>query len=77
VCGSISGLPVTKGGKLVGIVRFETRFDAPISDVMTKENLVTVPVGATLEQAKSILHRRRVENRCGSRPLQPEVRDRR
>ena len=44
----ISGVPVTKGGKLVGILtnrdlRFETRFDVPISEVMTKENLVTVP----------------------------------
>src|SRR5580700_5926963 len=62
----ISGVPVTKGGKLVGILtnrdlRFETRFDVPISEVMTKENLVTVPVGTTLEQAEEILHRHRVE----------------
>ena len=62
----ISGVPVTKGGKLVGILtnrdlRFETRFDLPIADVMTKENLVTVPVGTTLEQAEAILHKHRVE----------------
>ena len=62
----ISGVPVVKGGKLVGILtnrdlRFETRFDAPISEVMTKENLITVPVGTTLEQAELILHKHRVE----------------
>jgi IMP dehydrogenase len=62
----ISGVPVTKEGRLVGILtnrdlRFETRWDLPISDVMTKENLVTVPVGTTLEQAEAILHRHRVE----------------
>ncbi len=62
----ISGVPVTKEGKLVGILtnrdlRFETRFDLPISEVMTKENLVTVPVGTTLEQAEAILHTHRVE----------------
>ncbi len=62
----ISGVPVTKNGLLVGILtnrdlRFETRFDLPISEVMTKENLVTVPVGTTLEQAEAILHRHRVE----------------
>src|SRR5271157_4724609 len=62
----ISGVPVTKGGKLVGILtsrdlRFEIRFDLPISEVMTKENLVTVPVGTTLEQAEAILHKHRVE----------------
>jgi IMP dehydrogenase len=62
----ISGVPVTKNGKLVGILtnrdlRFETRYDLPISDVMTKENLVTVPVGTTLEDARRILHTHRVE----------------
>jgi IMP dehydrogenase len=62
----ISGVPVTKAGKLVGILtnrdlRFETRFDLPISEVMTKENLITVPVGTTLEQAEAILHQHRVE----------------
>ena len=62
----ISGVPVTKNGKLVGILtnrdlRFETRFDMPISKVMTKENLITVPVGTTLEEAEQILHEHRVE----------------
>src|SRR3954467_1278793 len=62
----ISGVPVTEHGKLVGILtnrdlRFETRTDVPISEVMTKENLITVPVGTTLEQAEEILHRHRVE----------------
>ncbi len=62
----ISGVPVTKKGKLVGILtnrdlRFENRFDLPISEVMTKDNLVTVPVGTTLEQAEAILHTHRVE----------------
>ena len=62
----ISGVPVTQGGKLVGILtnrdlRFETRYDLPISQVMTKENLITVPVGTTLEEAEKILHRHRVE----------------
>jgi IMP dehydrogenase len=62
----ISGVPVTKDGKLVGILtnrdlRFETRFDLPIHAVMTKENLITVSVGTTLEQAQEILHRHRIE----------------
>ena len=62
----ISGVPITKSGKLVGILtnrdlRFETRFDIPISKVMTKENLITVPVGTTLEEAEQILHEHRVE----------------
>src|SRR5450759_691513 len=63
----ISGVPITlKDGKLVGILtnrdlRFETRFDIPISKVMTRENLITVPVGTTLEQAEEILHEQRVE----------------
>src|SRR5689334_13031645 len=62
----ISGVPVTQNGKLVGILtnrdlRFENRTDVPISEVMTKENLITVPVGTTLEQAEEILHRHRVE----------------
>jgi IMP dehydrogenase len=62
----ISGVPVTKGGKLVGILtnrdlRFETRFDLPISQVMTKDNLITVAVGTTLDEAEKILHRHRVE----------------
>jgi IMP dehydrogenase len=62
----ISGVPVVKNGKLVGILtnrdlRFETRFDLPVSSAMTKENLVTVPVGTTLEDAEEILHRHRIE----------------
>jgi IMP dehydrogenase len=62
----ISGVPVTKNGKLVGILtnrdlRFESRYDLPISEVMTKENLITVPVGTTLEDARQILHKHRVE----------------
>src|SRR5213082_3615954 len=62
----MSGVPITKNGKLVGILtnrdlRFETRFDIPIAKVMTKENLITVPVGTTLEQAEDILHEHRVE----------------
>jgi IMP dehydrogenase len=62
----ISGVPVTQGKKLVGILtnrdlRFETRTDIPIGDVMTKENLITVPVGTTLEEAEKILHKHRVE----------------
>ena len=62
----ISGVPITSHGKLVGILtnrdlRFETRYDLPISEVMTKENLVTVPVGTTLEEAEKILHRHRIE----------------
>ncbi|MGH9478636.1 MAG: IMP dehydrogenase, partial [Terriglobales bacterium] len=62
----ISGLPVTRRGRLVGILtnrdlRFETRTDIPIGEVMTKENLITVPVGTTLEAAEAILHRHRVE----------------
>jgi IMP dehydrogenase len=62
----ISGVPVTKNGRLVGILtnrdlRFETRFDLPISEVMTKDDLITVPVGTTLEEAEIILHKHRVE----------------
>src|SRR5437588_10445532 len=62
----ISGVPITKNKKLVGILtnrdlRFETRFDIPISKVMTKENLITVPVGTTLQEAEKILHEHRVE----------------
>jgi IMP dehydrogenase len=62
----ISGVPVTKKGKLVGILtnrdlRFVSRTDIPIGDVMTKTNLITVPVGTTLDQAEQILHQHRVE----------------
>ena len=62
----ISGVPVTENGKLVGILtnrdlRFESREDLPLSAAMTKTNLITVPVGTTLEEAEKILHRHRVE----------------
>jgi IMP dehydrogenase len=62
----ISGVPVTRNGRLVGILtnrdlRFETNLDQQIANVMTKENLITVPVGTTLEEAERILHQHRVE----------------
>ena len=62
----ISGVPITREGKLVGILtnrdlRFETRLDMPIGEVMTKENLVTVGVGTTLEEAEEILQKHRIE----------------
>ena len=62
----ISGLPVTKNGKLVGILtnrdlRFEKRHDRPVSEVMTKENLVTVKPGVGLDEAKELLHHHRIE----------------
>ena len=63
---SISGLPVTRDGRLVGILthrdlRFEKRLDRPVSEVMTKDNLVTARPGVSLEQAKDILHANRIE----------------
>ena len=62
----ISGVPITRTGRLVGILtnrdlRFITDFNQPISNVMTSENLVTAPVGTTLEEAKSILAKHRIE----------------
>jgi IMP dehydrogenase len=66
----ISGVPITedgdKEGRLVGILtnrdlRFETRVDRPIAEIMTKENLVTVPVGTTLDQARERFHRHKIE----------------
>ena len=62
----ISGVPVTKGEQLVGIVtnrdlRFETDLDKKISEVMTKDNLITVPEGITLEDSKKLLHKHRIE----------------
>src|ERR1700709_1289062 len=62
----ISGVPVTKNRKLVGILtnrdlRFVSRTDLRIDEVMTKINLITVPVGTTLEEAEHILHQHRVE----------------
>jgi IMP dehydrogenase len=62
----ISGVPITKDRKLVGILtnrdlRFEKRLDEKISTVMTKDHLITVPVGTTLEASKEILHKNRIE----------------
>ncbi|MCL6446933.1 MAG: IMP dehydrogenase [Armatimonadetes bacterium] len=62
----ISGVPITENGRLVGILtnrdlRFEKDFSKPVGKVMTKENLITAPVGTTLEQAKEILQRYKVE----------------
>ena len=64
----ISGVPICENGKLVGIItnrdlRFMTEvdFDQKISAVMTKENLVTAPVGTTLKQAQEILRQHRIE----------------
>lgn len=62
----ISGVPITTRGKLVGILtnrdlRFETRLNIKVSELMTKENLITVPLGTTLEEAKKILHQHRIE----------------
>ncbi len=62
----ISGVPITKNGKLVGILtnrdlRFETDFDQPIDNVMTKERLVTAPVGTSLLEAQKILGKHRIE----------------
>jgi IMP dehydrogenase len=62
----ISGVPVTRNRRLVGILtnrdlRFETNLDQPIENVMTKDHLITVPVGTTLEEAEQILHQHRVE----------------
>jgi IMP dehydrogenase len=63
---SISGIPVTVQGKLVGILtnrdlRFETNFNQPIKNLMTKENLVTAPEGISLNEAKAILQKHRIE----------------
>ena len=62
----ISGVPITRNGKLVGILtnrdlRFETDMMRPIGDVMTSKNLVTAPVGTTLEEAKKLLAAHRIE----------------
>jgi IMP dehydrogenase len=67
---SISGVPITddgsKEGRLVGILtnrdlRFETNVNRPIEDIMTRERLITVPVGTTLDAARDILHQHKVE----------------
>ncbi|MGM0402571.1 MAG: IMP dehydrogenase [Thermodesulfobacteriota bacterium] len=62
----ISGVPVTDGSKLVGIVtnrdlRFETKLDKKVSEVMTSKNLVTVREGISLEDSKKLLHEHRIE----------------
>lgn len=62
----ISGVPVVQGEKLVGIVtnrdlRFETNWDLKVSEVMTSEDLVTAPMGITLEESKALLHKHRIE----------------
>ena len=62
----ISGVPVIKGDQLVGIVtnrdlRFETELEKPVSEVMTKDNLITVSEGITLEDSKKLLHEHRIE----------------
>ncbi len=62
----ISGIPITETGKLVGIltnrdIRFEMDLERPISEMMTRDHLVTVPVGTTLEQARDSLHRYKIE----------------
>jgi IMP dehydrogenase len=63
----VSGFPVVDGGKVVGIVtsrdlRFETRMDVPVSQIMTgRDKLVTVPVGTSLKEAKSLLNKHRLE----------------
>jgi IMP dehydrogenase len=62
----ISGIPVTKGGKLVGILtnrdlRFESRMELKVSQVMTKDKLVTAPEGTSLEKAREIMHEHRIE----------------
>jgi IMP dehydrogenase len=63
---SISGVPITSNKKLVGILtnrdlRFETNLDQPVSNIMTKDNLITTKEGTTLEEAKSILQKHRIE----------------
>jgi len=62
----ISGIPITEEGRLVGILtnrdlRFITDFDQPVRNLMTRDNLITVPAGTTLEQAKELLQKYRIE----------------
>ncbi len=62
----ISGVPIVEDGKLIGIItnrdlRFETDYSRPIGEVMTKENLITAPVGTTMEEAQEILRKHKIE----------------
>ncbi len=62
----ISGVPITENGRLVGILTnrdlvFEENLDQPVANLMTSENLITAPVGTTLEEAKAILHKHKIE----------------
>ncbi len=62
----ISGVPIVEGTKLIGIltnrdIRFEENYEKPVTDVMTKDNLITAPVGTTLQQAKKILGAHKIE----------------
>src|SRR5436190_1729424 len=62
----VSGVPITEEGRLVGILtnrdlRFEKDISQPVSAVMTKDALVTAPIGTTLEDAEKLLHRHRIE----------------
>lgn len=62
----ISGVPITENGRLIGILtnrdlKFETDFTKPVSELMTRENLVTAPEGTTMEEAKEILRRNKIE----------------
>src|SRR5438876_10626843 len=62
----ISGIPIVEHGRLVGIltnrdIRFETDANRPVSELMTRDHLITVPVGTTLEQARDSLHRYKIE----------------
>ena len=76
----ISGVPITedgsKEGRLVGILtnrdlRFETNVDRPVADVMTREHLITVPVGTTLDEAREILHQTEGREAPGRRSRLP------
>lgn len=62
----ISGVPITENGRLIGIltnrdIKFETDFSKPVSDLMTKDNLITAPEGTTMEEAKELLRRHKIE----------------
>jgi len=62
----ISGIPITENGKLIGIltnrdIRFETDYNRPIAEVMTKDNLITAPVNTTVAEAKDILRKYKIE----------------